>query len=158
MSLVSRDYIQRLLQSVAAAIARALGRRQTGDLSGARREIDVAVAELLGPVGRLAPYVDARTAADLIGDPHRTAAWARLLAADSELLDLMGRPGEAEAARKRALELLLEAWLKEQALDAEAQSAVAQLRTGFAPETLDQRYRDALVAIDVAGTPQRPAA
>jgi hypothetical protein len=158
MSLVSRDYIQRLLQSIAAAISRALGRRQAGDLPGARRELDVATSELLGPVGRLAPYVDARTAADLLGDAHRTAAWARLVAADAELLDLMGRAGEAEAARKRAVELVLEAWMREKTLGDEATETLAQLRVAVARDGLDQRYQDALGAIDVAGTPQRPAA
>lgn len=158
MSLVSRDYIQRLLQSVAAAIARALGRRDAGDLPGARRELDVAAAELLGPVGRLAPYVDARTAADLIGDAHRTALWARLIASDAELLELMGRPAEAVAARKRSLELLLEAWLREHALDAEGTSLLAQERAEVPTDSLDERYRDALGEVDLAGTPQRPAA
>src|SRR5262245_60557305 len=102
MSLVSRDYIQRLLQSIAAALARALGRRQAGDLAGARRELDCATTELLGPVARLAPFVDSRTAADLIGDAHRIAAWARLLAEDAELLELMERGPEAVQVRRRA--------------------------------------------------------
>jgi len=109
MSLVQKDYILRLIESIAAAVARVLKRKEAGDLVGARRELDIAIGELLGPSARLAPMMDSRTAAQLVADSRRITAWATLLREDADLLRLMWRDAEASGTERRALELLLEA-------------------------------------------------
>lgn len=147
MALVQRDYILRMIEAIAAAIARILRRRQSGDLAGARREVDMASTELLGPIASVASRVDTQTAANLLGDGRRVAAWARLLAEDSDILREMGRVAEADANDKRVLELLLEAWLHDRELDAESSATLDLVRARLTPGVLaeiDPRYSDAL--------------
>jgi hypothetical protein len=146
MALVQRDYIVRLIEAVAAAIARIIRRRESGDLTGARREVYIACTELLGPLAPVVMHADARTAADLLGDPRRVAAWARLLAEDAELLRLLGQEDAAGATERRALTLLLEARLRGDTLDTEAARALATLRERVPPASLDARHRDLLSA------------
>jgi len=152
MSLVQKDYILRLIESVTAALARVLKRKEAGDLVGARRELDIAIGELLGPSARLAPMMDSRTAAQLVGDSRRVAAWATLLREDADLLRLMWRDADAAATERRALELLLEVWLRDHALPADALAAFEDLRSRVDPQLLDANYREAFGSA-VASTP-----
>src|SRR5512138_4032614 len=107
MALVQRDYILRMIEAIAAAIARAFGRKSTGDLVGARLELHNATVELLGPTAAMAGMLDTRTAANLVGDPQRLTMWARLLHEDAAILRVMTRVGEADAMQRRSVELLL---------------------------------------------------
>ena len=144
MSLVQKDYILRLIESLAAAVARVRKRKEAGDLVGARRELDMAIGELLGPSARLAPMMDSRTASQLVGDGRRVAAWATLLREDADLLHLMGRDADAVATERRALELLLEVWLRDRELAPDALAALEDLRTRVGAELLDAHYHEAL--------------
>lgn len=153
MSLVQRDYILRLIEAVGAALARILKRRQEGDLTGARREVDIAVMDLLGRVAGIATHADSRTAADLVGDGHRLTLWAQLLTQDADLLRLMGREAEAASVDRRAVELLLEAYLRDGTLLADASALLATLSTRVPDGALPERYRSAR-----AGLPGEPNA
>jgi hypothetical protein len=148
MSLVQRDYIQRLIEAMGAAIARALRRRLEGDHTGARREVQMACSELLGAMAPLAERLDARTAADLVGDPRRVAMWGRLLAVDADLLQDMGRTTEAAATARRALELLLESTLRDPTANGETRALVDALRTRVPASALDPRHRERLSRAD----------
>jgi hypothetical protein len=147
MALVQRDYILRMIEAVAAALARILRRRQQGDLAGARREVDMASTEVLGPIAGLASRVDSQTAGNLLGEGRRIAAWARLLAEDSEILREMARNDEAERNDRRVLELLLEAWIRDGTLDSDSQALLERIEGRISPDTsaaLAARYQDAL--------------
>lgn len=143
MALVQRDYILRLIEAVAAAIARIVRRRDTGDLQGARREAQIATAEFLGPLASVVGSVDPRTAADLIAENWRLAAWAQLLAEDAITLRRMDRLDDAQRQEARACELLLEAHLRGFILDASAKAALRSLQERVPPAALDERYREA---------------
>jgi hypothetical protein len=144
MSLVQKDYILRLIESIAAAVARVLRRKEAGDLVGARRELDMAIGELLGPSARLAPMMDSCTASQLVGDAQRVATWATLLHEDADLLRLMSRDADAVATERRALELLLELRLRDGGLAPEALATLDDLRARVDAHALDPRYREAL--------------
>jgi hypothetical protein len=153
MALVQRDYILRMIEAVAAALARILRRRQEGDLAGARREVDMASSELLGPIAGLASRVDTQTAGNLLGDGRRIATWARLLAEDSEILREMGRSDEGDANDRRVLELLLEAWLRDGSLDPDSLALMDVVRGRLPQDAMAMiapRYRDALTSLDRA--------
>lgn len=152
MALVQKDYILRLIESVSAAIARVVKRKEAGDLTGARREVDIALAELLGTSGRLVPLMDSRTASELVGDSRRVTAWALLLREDADVCRLMLRDAEAVSVERRGLELLLEAWMRDRSLPTEAIAALESLRGRVDPRTLDPRYRDALGTVQKAPT------
>lgn len=147
MSLVQKDYILRLIESITAALARVLRRKETGDLVGARRELDMAIGELLGPSARLAPMMDSHTASQLIGDGRRVAAWATLLREDADLLRLMSRDAEAVATDRRALELLLEIWMRDHELATDSHAVLDDLRTRVNINALGPSYRDALNSV-----------
>ena len=69
-------------------IARALGFSGSGDLPAARAEIDNAYKALLGGQSDLLRMLDVPSAAKLIGNPKKIAAFARITAADAALARL----------------------------------------------------------------------
>lgn len=144
MALVQRDYILRLMEAIAAAIARIVQRRQAGDLLGARREAHVARVELLGSIASVVETVDSRTAGDLIGDPWRLSALARLVGEDAETLRLMNEERAAEVLERRACELLLEAWMRSGELDPESARTLDAFSARVPFESLGPRHREAL--------------
>jgi hypothetical protein len=111
MPISSRDdYLLRMMRQMATVLARMLGLRNGGQLREALRELDDLQGELLqGPLAELVPRVDAATAAHLLADPHRIAAWARLLHERAELLRLTGAEDAAAATFRQAAGLAREA-------------------------------------------------
>lgn len=144
MALVQRDYILRLIEAIAAAVARIVQRRAAGDLAGARREAHVARVELLGAIAPVVDTVDSRTAGDLIGDPWRLSALARLVLEDAATLRAMNDETTVAALERRGCELLLEAWLRGRELDADAAQALDAVAARVPYESLEPRHREAL--------------
>jgi hypothetical protein len=142
MSIVQRDYILRLIEAVAAALARIIRRRDSGDLEGARREAQIATIEFLGPLASIVGSVDSRTASDLVGEGWRLSAWARLLAEDAETLRQMDQPEAAQRNDRRACELLLEVLLRGEVLETDAVATLEGLRQRVPVESLDPRYHE----------------
>jgi hypothetical protein len=147
MSIVQRDYILRLIEAVAAALARIIRRRDSGDFEGARREAQIATIEFLGPLASIVGSVDSRTAADLVGEGWRLSAWARLLAEDAETLRQMGQPETAQRNDRRACELVLEVLLRGEALETDALAALESLRRRVPVESLDPRYHEVYASV-----------
>jgi hypothetical protein len=54
MAVVQRDFILRMIEAVAATLARVLRRRQEKDFVGARQDIGQAIGAVLGPRGAMA--------------------------------------------------------------------------------------------------------
>jgi hypothetical protein len=148
MALVQRDFILRMIEAIAAAIARARKRRSEGDLVGARQEVHQATMELLGPAAAMAMMVDVRTAANLVGDPQRLRLWCQLLAEDSALLAELGRTREAAAADRRIVELLLEAWQREKEWDDQSLATFTAARERGGGDQLDPAHRALLATCD----------
>ena len=148
MALVQRDYILRLIEAVAAAIARIIRRRQSGDLVGARQEVHNATLELLGPTSAMALMVDSRTAANLVSDAKRIVLWCKLLSQDSEILREMGRVTDAAAVDKRIVELMLESWARESVWDDDARALLLAARSRGGSDHLDAAHRAALAEWD----------
>lgn len=146
MTPVQRDYILRMIEMVAAAIARVLRRRQEGDFAGARQEIAAAIGEVLGPRGAIAAMADSRTAADLISDPRQIAMYSRLLAEDADVLEEMGDPANGRSVRQRALELLLETIIRKMEVRDEDRAQLRLLASRVDRTSLASRYADALRA------------
>jgi hypothetical protein len=141
MAQFQRDFILRMIEALAAAIARILKRKQSGDLVGARLEVHNAVVELLGPAASMVGMLDSRTAANLVSDSTRLALWARLLNEDADILRLMSRTTEAAATDRRVFELLLEAWRREKSFDEETQSLYEAVSARVPVSLLDAGFR-----------------
>ncbi len=118
------DFLLRELRRVAEMIARALSFRGSGELPAARTEIDAAYTTLLGQQSDLLRMLDASSAARLIGNPKKIAAFARIHAADAALA---AEAGNAKAERHLAARAAL---LAEEAvkLDPNDADAIAALR------------------------------
>ncbi len=148
MALVQRDHILRLIEAIAAAIARARKRKADGDLVAARLELQQATMELLGPAAAMATMVDVRTAANLVSDAQRLRLWCRLLDEDSALLTELGRAREAAAADRRIVELMLEAWQRDKEWDDQSLEIFAEARARGGEAQLDAAYRSVLATCD----------
>lgn len=148
MALVQRDHILRLIEAIAAAIARSRKRKNDGELVAARLELHQATMELLGPAAAMATMVDVRTAANLVSDAQRLRLWCRLLAEDSALLTELGRTREAAAADRRIVELMLESWQREKEWDDQSLEHFAEARARGGADQLDPAFRALLTACD----------
>jgi hypothetical protein len=114
------DYIMRLIEKTARAIAQLIGLRNEGDFTAAHTVLDAAYRSLLGPEALLFSRMDPETGARLLAEPEKMAVMAGLLHEDAELqraaregdgaeldgkalayarLAAEARPGEAEYAR-----------------------------------------------------------
>ena len=152
MAQFQRDFILRMIEALAAAIASIRKRKQSGDLVGARLEVHNAIVDLLGPAASMVGMLDSRTAANLVSDPTRLALWARLLNEDADLLRLMTRSGEAAATDRRIMELLLEAWRREKSFDEETQSLYEEVTARVPVSSLDAGFRS--IADEIAALPK----
>jgi hypothetical protein len=103
------DYLLRIIQQMGAVLARMLGLKNGGQVHEALQTLDDAEGELLGPMAEVVPRVDSATAAHMLGEPQRIAAWARLLHERAALLRLAGDEAGAALAAQRAAELAAEA-------------------------------------------------
>lgn len=104
-----QDALLRLIQQMTAVVAQMRGLRGGGKIDEALEVARTAEGELLGPVAAAATVVDAATAAQMIGEPLKAAAWARLLHERAALLRDAGDPAAADAVEARAGELAREA-------------------------------------------------
>ena len=89
-----QDYIERMIQQVARAIAAALGFAEAGDAERAKEDLRSTWTSFVGVRREDLARVDATTARALLGDRRELAL--RLLEAEAKL-------GDDEAARLRAI-------------------------------------------------------
>lgn len=143
MSLYQRDYVLRLIESVAATLRRVLKRREEKDLAGARQDVAMTIGDVLGPGAAMVPMVDSTTAANLVSDSQRLALYCQLLELDGDLLEEVGQGDRAVATRRRSLELLLELVLRKVELPDETIVQVQALLARVGVASLSPRYREA---------------
>lgn len=118
MPISSRDdWLLRELKMLGAVLARMLGLKNGGQLHEALQTLDDAEGELLGPLAQVVPRLDSATAAHIVGEPRRIAAWARLLHERADLLRLAGDEAGSAFAAQRARELAAEAWARAQGFE-----------------------------------------
>lgn len=121
---LKRDYILRIVEQLAQAIARILALRAKGDLPAAVREVEGAAPAIAGMDLRMAASVDTATLARHLTEPVRMAALARLM---YERAGLAGEEGDEAGARRwgvRAVELWRAAEAAGAELDEVARAAV----------------------------------
>ncbi len=152
MPISSRDdYLLRMIQDLARALARVLLRKRERDFGGALRETRDAIGELLGARAELAQRLDSETAAHLVGEPEVVAGWARLVAEEAGIWRELDRPDDAAALDRRALELALEAHLRFARPRAEVVAFIERLRPAVDEASLAPRHRDALAELRPSG-------
>ena len=101
-----RDWILRVTKEIAEFIARALKLIAADKRVEAIEVLEGACAGALGIEYSTLAFIDARSAVDLLGEPLRVLAFARLLEAMGEVEHRGGDPIRAEVRWRHALELL----------------------------------------------------
>ena len=110
------DYILRMVQQLAGAIARAAGLNQREEHDEALAEANRAWGELLGDIPpELAASVDSHTLAGMLRQPARIRLASQILGEQARALAGQGDATGAARRARRALELLLEARVAEAA-------------------------------------------
>lgn len=132
-----RDYLLRLIEELQQALATILRHRQEGDAETAMHSADAAVAALLGPLADVATRLDSASAAQVVNDADRLAAWARLLAEKAAIQRERGDPAATASTRTRALELALEARSRGPSAAVEIEQLIAEV--GTEPEPTSER-------------------
>ena len=100
------DYILRLIEQAAAAMAQVAGLKKSGQAAQAQERLDAAFTQLTGMSRKLAERLDAPSLRAMMhskpGGDERTQVMARLLLAQA---DLIGGTAEAENLRRKARQL-----------------------------------------------------
>ena len=152
MAMLERDYVLRLIQLLAQAVARIFGLKRAGKLEEALEAVGLTVDEIFGTLRITLDAIDSQSAARLLPDPERLEAYALLTAEEASILELMGDAARAQSGYIRALSLYLEMVIREPKIDEEASAAIAGLRGKVDEDTLPPRYRDALASRQSGGT------
>jgi hypothetical protein len=143
MSIGRKDYILRMIEQLAAAIAGVAGLKEAGQLDDALRLVRETADGIFGPLLRTLDEVDSATAASLLGDGEKVAAYAALLAEQADIHERKGDARRARSDHRRALEVYLELAPPR---DDRARAAIQGLRTKVDEGRLAERYRSALRA------------
>jgi hypothetical protein len=98
-----RDYLERLIQQVAEAVARVLGLAREGRLDDAEQELHRAWSAVVNLRRRDIDRLDDATLRLLLGPKAPLAA--RLLEAEAAIADARGDAATASALRRRAADL-----------------------------------------------------
>ena len=121
------DFLLRIIRQMGAVLARMLGQKNGGQVQEALQTLDDAEGELLGPMADVVPRVDSATAAHMLSEPQRIAAWARLLHERADLLRLAGDEAGAALASARATELAAEAMARAEGYEAAVRELLGPL-------------------------------
>ena len=105
MSIQQKDYIQRLIEQLADALASLLKKRREKQHAEARTLVGDSCRELLGMEYEVLVSVDPRSAAELLGHPARVRALAQLVHEDAFALEGLGDPVAADARMSLAAQL-----------------------------------------------------
>lgn len=136
-----QDYLLRMIEQLAAAIARLAGFNDRGEHDKALVAADQSWGKLLDAPLELIRAVDTPTLAAMLREPAKIRAAAQLVYEEGRALAGKGDPLHAALRYRRAMELVLEA----RAIDRDEQddAVLFELSRLVPSDTLDRRYRTA---------------
>lgn len=150
--MIERDYIMRMMQQLANALARIMRAREQEKYDEAQDAIDEAYGELFGLNETLVGVMSAESLAQLLGDSEKIKALARLLKEEGELCELQDDPTQAAIKYKKSLELYLEAVSSQTKIDLESESMIKSLLDKIDFELLPKKYQAILKKLRAAPT------
>lgn len=144
--MIQRDYILRLIQQVAQAVALIFRLSESGQLSQALEVVRQNIALVLGPDHGLLERMDPASLVNFIGkfELDRVRLYAVLLAEEAAVHERGGDPDRAHRCRRRALEVYAAASLAGARLDGADRERIAQLLREVGGDAIDSRYREEL--------------
>ena len=146
MSVVQRDYIERLIEQAAQAMAQILQLVRAGDLDPALIVVQKTRDLVLGPMRPVLERVDAASAVYLVGkyELDRLRMYAALLGEEGTIHELRRKPARAEQCYRHALELYAAISLAGARLKAADLERIVLLLLKVEAGTVEVRYRDEL--------------
>lgn len=132
---IRKDYIERLVEQFAAALARLLKARREKRFDDAAQLLRATALDTLGMEYDALLMVDARSTARLLGEPSRVKVLARLVAEDGELHQDQGDSATAAVRFRYALALYAEAQSLGATLDGEDTAVLTRLQSGVSSST-----------------------
>jgi len=128
---IRKDYIERLIEEFAAALARIIKARREQRLADAQRLIQETALSSLGMEYGALLLADPASTARLLGNPARVKVLARLVAEEGELLQHQGDTATASARFRFALALYDEARRLGLSPDSEDTATLGRLRAAL---------------------------
>ena len=101
-SSIREDYLMKLIEKTAQAVAQMMGLRKVGDFTAAHAVLDAAYRSLLGSDALLFSRMDPDTGSRLLAEPEKMAVMADLLHEDAEL-QRAAREGDGADLDRKAL-------------------------------------------------------
>jgi len=146
MSVVQRDYIERMIEQAAQAFAQILELVRAGDLDPAMIMLQKTRDLVLGPMRPVLERVDAASAVELIGkyEMDRLRMYAALLGEEGAIHERRGMPARAELCYRHALELYAATSLAGARLNPADRERIALLQAKVAPGSIGKRFGDEL--------------
>ncbi|QSQ11860.1 hypothetical protein [Myxococcus landrumensis] len=132
---IRKDYIERLIEQFAAALARLLKARREKRFDDAAQLLRATALDILGMEYDALLMVDALSTARLLGEPSRVKVLARLVAEDGELHDARGEHATALSRFRYALALYAQAQAMGATLDDDDTAVITRLQSGLASST-----------------------
>jgi hypothetical protein len=130
VSLVERDYVMRLVKQIVDFIARALNLAKQGKDKEAIELLESGCLSALGIPWSALALVDSKSAAGVLGDAPRIAAFARILEERANIEALQGKAELSVRRREHVLEMYTEALARSPA-NAEAVEGAARVKSAM---------------------------
>lgn len=102
--MIRRDYLERMIQQLGDALARAVGLAKAGQHEDATRELDTLYDRHIGMPRRMLERLELVSVRSMVGT-DKLAALVLLLETEAELRRTKGDTAGAEACERRALAL-----------------------------------------------------
>jgi hypothetical protein len=146
MSIVQRDYIERMIEQAAQAIAQVLQLVRAGDLDMGLIVVHKTRDLVLGPMRPVLERVDAASAVELVGkyELDRLRMFAALLGEEGAIHEGRGKAIRAEQCYRHALELYAAISLAGAQLKAPDVERIALLLPQVQAASIGGRYREEL--------------
>jgi hypothetical protein len=157
MSVVQRDYIERMIEQAAQTMAQILDLVRAGDLDLASIVVHRTRDVVLGPMRPVLERVDAASAVDLVGkyELDRLRVYAALLGEEGAIHESRGKPARAEHCYRHALELYAATSLAGARLKAADTERIILLQPKVEVADIDSRYRDELRRLAARAAPSQ---
>jgi hypothetical protein len=146
MSVVQRDYIERMIEQFAQAIGQILQLIRAGDFDPALIVVHKTCDLVLGPLRPVLERLDAASAVELLGrfELDRLRMYAALLGEEGAIHELRGQTARTQMCYSRALELYVAISQSGARLKSADWERIAMLRPKVDIDTIDSRYREEL--------------
>jgi hypothetical protein len=137
--MIRRDWLMQMIEQLAEFVRRVAGLVEKGKHDDALELSSRAWSELLDVPRDVVDRVDAPTLAELLREPAKMRAAAKLLVGEARAYAGKGDPLHATLCYRRAYELMLEARAQEPAADDD--TTIFELSRHVPPGEIHERYR-----------------